>query len=476
MKFILNDKRFRNLDPSIKKEITEKLYSAEKNISVLRSIVVGLNIIVYCFFLDKENTIEWLAKPIILAASLYSIFFIFFHPYKKYPLLLTSYFTSGTDALLITLWITATGGYESPFYPLWYVSILAVAMRYSMQVTLRTSVIYSILYFTIYWADNQFYILPHASDLIVRIGYLFLIAVTGGLMSQETLDQIESKIIIKKSEEKIAKRKQELKQAHAKLEERVNERTKELAASNMRLLRINEDIDQFVYSATHDLKSPLLNIEALINLLCDGQNFNSDHEKVLKEKIEKSIDRMRSTIHNLAEVAKSQKEVYDDIQTFTFEEVLYDVIAENEEIIKRENAQLEFNFDLARSITCSRMCIKSILYNFLTNSLKYRSPERSPIVHIRTEKENNYIVLYIKDNGLGMDLDKNRHKLFTIFKRFHNHVEGAGIGLYSVKKMVEKFNGDIDVESELGKGTTFKVRFRSCEEDAREVNHETYIS
>ena len=458
MKFVLRDTRYARLDPSIKREIAEKLFAAEKNIAILRFMIVLLNVTVYTFLMSKNNSIEWLAYSLMILAFIYSAFVLLFHPYKKYHLLLTSYFTSGTDAFLITLWIIATGGYESTFYVLWYASILGIAMRYTMPVTIRVAILYSVLYFAILY--NDIHIMDHIDEVCIRLGYLFFIAIVGGMMAQEVIDQIEAKIIIKKSEEEIKKRELLLKEAHDKLDERVKERTRELDETNQQLIKINEDIDHFVYSASHDLKSPVLNLEALLNILYEEHEPQCALEKDIRERVDKSIEKMKQTINNLAEVAKTQKEVYDDVSELNFEEVLKDVIAENEEIIKKANATIISDFKAA-GLTCSKTCLKSIIYNLLSNAIKYRSPQRNPIVEFKTEISQDCLCLLIKDNGLGIDLDKNKQKLFSIFKRFHDHVEGAGIGLYTVKKMVEKFEGNIDVESEPGVGTTFRINFKA---------------
>lgn len=103
--------------------------------------------------------------------------------------------------------------------------------------------------------------------------------------------------------------------------------------------------------------------------------------------------------------------------------------------------------------------MRSIVYNLLSNSLKYRSPERTLELSISTESTPEYVILKVEDNGLGMK--KNDHaKIFYMFKRLHDHVEGTGIGLYIVKRIVENAGGKIEVESEEGKGTTFQVYFR----------------
>jgi signal transduction histidine kinase len=91
---------------------------------------------------------------------------------------------------------------------------------------------------------------------------------------------------------------------------------------------------------------------------------------------------------------------------------------------------------------------------------KYRSPDRTPVINLRSERQGNHTFLFVSDNGLGIS-PANQPKIFGMFKRLHDHVEGTGIGLYIVKRMVENAGGSIQVESEIGKGSTFKVCFRS---------------
>jgi signal transduction histidine kinase len=103
--------------------------------------------------------------------------------------------------------------------------------------------------------------------------------------------------------------------------------------------------------------------------------------------------------------------------------------------------------------------LRSILYNLITNGIKYRSPERVPEIQVQTFQENGYTVLCVQDNGLGLS-PTQQSKLFNMFKRLHTHVEGSGIGLYIIKRIIENSGGKIGVESELGRGTTFKVLFK----------------
>jgi len=101
--------------------------------------------------------------------------------------------------------------------------------------------------------------------------------------------------------------------------------------------------------------------------------------------------------------------------------------------------------------------IESILYNLVSNGIKYRAPERTPVINLKTTQEGDRVVMTVRDNGIGMDLTKLREKVFTLYQRFHHHVEGKGMGLFLVKTQVEALNGTIEIESNVHEGTIFKI-------------------
>jgi signal transduction histidine kinase len=96
----------------------------------------------------------------------------------------------------------------------------------------------------------------------------------------------------------------------------------------------------------------------------------------------------------------------------------------------------------------------------LSNAIKYRSPDRPPVIHLSAQKTEGYALIRVEDNGLGID-ETQKAKLFTMFKRFHNHVDGTGVGLYIVKRIVENAGGRIDVESQPNKGSVFSVYLKN---------------
>ncbi len=245
----------------------------------------------------------------------------------------------------------------------------------------------------------------------------------------------------------------------AQLEVIISKRTAELEESNKHQKKLNQDLDHFVYSASHDLKSPINNIEGLLILLKSELEENNKAECMHAiDRIEASITRVKGSINNLTDVLKVQRNPYEDKEELDFKEVMKEILFENEELIRTSRAVFKTNFTV-KTIYYSRTGLKSILYNLITNAVKYRSNERQPYILVSSELVDSKTVLIIEDNGLGMDLEKHRGKIFGLFKRLHDHVEGSGIGLHIIKRLIENNGGTIGVSSELNKGTIFKIKF-----------------
>ena len=240
----------------------------------------------------------------------------------------------------------------------------------------------------------------------------------------------------------------------------------ELINKHDELLKINNDLDNFIYTASHDLKSPVSNIEGLIDALSDSINKENPTKEDLNrilQMMKLSINRFSKTIHDLTTITKIQKDTDDEpVEIVNMVELIEDIKLLNGDLIANSDARIIIDCEDCEEIKFSRKNIKSILYNLITNAIKYRSPERVPEVHIYTERVEDYIVLYVKDNGLGLDESKQK-KLFTMFKRFHDHVEGTGIGLYLIKRIITNAGGKVEVESQPGVGSTFKVYFKEIE-------------
>jgi PAS domain S-box-containing protein len=237
---------------------------------------------------------------------------------------------------------------------------------------------------------------------------------------------------------------------------------REIEAMNRELLAINADLDNFVYAASHDLKAPISNIEGLMQALMDylpDETMASEIVQELTTMIQNSIERFKKALSDLTEVAKIQREAGDDVTFIKLADVVGEVLLDFESDIKKTGARVEINIREESAVQFSGKNIRSIVYNLISNALKYRSPERSPRIHIFTENTPDYMMLAVADNGLGINMI-DEEKIFSMFKRLHDHVEGSGIGLYIVKRIVENAGGKIEVESRLGEGSVFKIYFR----------------
>lgn len=229
----------------------------------------------------------------------------------------------------------------------------------------------------------------------------------------------------------------------------------DLKQSNHDLININQELDNFIYAASHDLKSPINNLEGLM-ILCQVEAAMKPSGMELMDKMQLSIARLRKTINGLTEVMKTDKSPMDDLEENSFENMLNEFRLENNYLL--QEAEAEINTELGvQKVRYSKVGMKSILQNLLTNAVKYRSPQRKCVIQIKSYTQEGKVILQVSDNGLGMDLERNRDRLFKMFNRLHDHVEGTGVGLYMIKRIVEKHGGSILVNSQINKGTTFSI-------------------
>jgi PAS domain S-box-containing protein len=243
--------------------------------------------------------------------------------------------------------------------------------------------------------------------------------------------------------------------------ERITEMKDELSRKNDELIRINYDLDTFVYTASHDLKTPVLNIEGLVTALAEALEEGSSPGEVnqIIQMIGGSVTHFKSTLLNLTEISKLQKNFTGLTEKINCKHIIQEVIAGFTGLISQSEAQVTLDICDQQELQFSKKNFQSIIYNLLSNALKYRAFDRKSKIHIAMELRGDFILLSVGDNGLGINL-KNSSKLFSMFERLHDHVEGSGVGLYIVKRIMDNAAGRIEVESEIDRGSTFKLYFK----------------
>ena len=251
----------------------------------------------------------------------------------------------------------------------------------------------------------------------------------------------------------------DLNQQLAVMNEELRSTNDELHQSNTQLTRTNVDLDNFIYTASHDLKVPIANIEGLRQAVArelPPAALVGDVPEMLA-RMQQATERFGRTIEQLTDVSKLQQAHAQPATEVGLAAVVEEVRLDLLPLLQQTQAHLTVDVPPTAQLPFSEKNLRSVVYNLLSNALKYRHPDRAPEVQLTYFQQDQFHVLRVKDNGLGFDVAAAAGKLFGMFQRLHTHVEGTGIGLYMVKKMVENSGGRIDVQSQPGHGTTFTV-------------------
>jgi PAS domain S-box-containing protein len=243
-----------------------------------------------------------------------------------------------------------------------------------------------------------------------------------------------------------------------KLNEELQVANQDLRHSNSKLQRTNTDLDTFVYAASHDLRSPIVNIVGLLDLLRHQLLSETQDVMLLRlvDMMEESITRFRQTVDHLGNIARLQDEPEQAREKIELARFIDDIRLDLLPLLESTHATLKVDVTACPTLRFSPKDLRSILFNLLSNAVKYHAPDRVPLVQVRAQCHANQLVLEVEDNGVGLD-EKQQSKLFAMFRRLHTHVEGSGVGLYLIKRLIENADGTIRVWSQVGVGSTFTV-------------------
>lgn len=257
---------------------------------------------------------------------------------------------------------------------------------------------------------------------------------------------------LQQANELIAVQNLRISQENETLEKAVKERTKEL-------VEYNQQLEQFAFVTAHNLRAPVARILGLGNLL-QLKNSNVHEKEDITNRMIATTKELDFVIHDLNKILEVRKNNTDTYAVVNFAEELSKIKGNLKTEIDHAEATIESDFSACPTLYTIRPYIDSILYNLVGNALKYRHPKRKPLITVKTALKRNFLVLTVSDNGIGFNAEANRNKLFNLYSRFHDHVEGRGIGLFLVKTQVVALNGEISVSSTIDEGTTFTIIFR----------------
>lgn len=231
---------------------------------------------------------------------------------------------------------------------------------------------------------------------------------------------------------------------------------KELDTKVNALVRINADLDTFIHTASHDLLAPLGNIESSIEAI-NTMTLTDIQKNQLLKIIDTSIKKFRSLIKDIGTIAKIEGDMANQ-EMVDLHEILNNIEWSLQDKIKSSNASITRTLEI-NTVQFSKKNLRSILYNLVSNGLKF-SDGLDPDIEISSFKEGKTVLLSVQDHGLGIE-ESQLSKIFDLYGRLHEEIEGQGVGLFLARKLVNAAGGTLTVESKVGKGSKFQITLNS---------------
>ncbi len=259
--------------------------------------------------------------------------------------------------------------------------------------------------------------------------------------------------------EKLFRQKKEIEALKNNLEKIIAQRTKELQQTLDDLTKQNQDLSQVSFIISHNLRAPVARILGLLNIFNERKYEDEDNKQIISL-LRKTATDLDTVIRDLTKIIS----IRNDLNKTKERVYLPEIIAHEKLILKNEIEQSKAIIDTEKleiqELFSIKSYVQSIIHNLLSNAIKYKSQKRNPVICIKTSLADGFTCLSVKDNGLGIDLNNiDIYKVFGLYQRMHDHVEGKGMGLFLVKTQIESLGGKVEIESQLDVGTTFYVYF-----------------
>jgi PAS domain S-box-containing protein len=223
----------------------------------------------------------------------------------------------------------------------------------------------------------------------------------------------------------------------------------------------NRDLQHFTRVASHDLRSPVINSLSILELL-DVSKISDIETRKMIEMLNTTTLQLYQTLEDyIDDLIKKDNLGDQNIENLDLHIIFTHVLNAIESLIQKSGATIQSDFAAFSDVNFNRVYLESIFLNLITNGIKYASPDRSPIIHIYTQEIDGQKQIVFSDNGIGLDLEKVKDKIFGLNQTFHHNTDGKGVGLYLVQSHVRAMGGDVLVNSELGKGSTFTITLKA---------------
>ncbi len=242
----------------------------------------------------------------------------------------------------------------------------------------------------------------------------------------------------------------------------------QLRLANTKLQKNYSQLMQYSYVVSHNLRAPIANLVGLSNFF---ENDNQEKNNIIIQHIKESSERIDAILKDLNSILAVREEINQSMENISLLKILNEVKSDLKYEIEEANAVINSNITDSCFIYSINSFMHSVFYNLLSNALKYRDRNRDCTISIDAIFEGKTVTLTFADNGIGIDLGKHKDKVFGLYKRFHKDIaEGTGVGLHLIKEQIETLGGNITINSELGKGTTFIVELNELGDNESTIN------
>jgi len=271
--------------------------------------------------------------------------------------------------------------------------------------------------------------------------------------NQEQLDRQQAELQL--ANNIIEEQNKQLRLDNTSLESDLRKANTNLQQTNTELIKYNNELRQFSYSVSHNLRGPIASLQGLLQLI-DGAAMSTENQQYV-QLIDQSIKKLETTIADLGKIIDIRNDIFRIRQKIYLDEEVESARMILRKEVEESNAKFICDFSKAPFLYSVRPMVASILYNLISNAIKYRSVERQPVLELSTDITEKHFILKVKDNGLGIDLKRYGGDIFKLYKRFHPQMQGKGLGLYLIKMQVEVLGGSIVVNSEVNNYSEFIV-------------------
>ena len=217
----------------------------------------------------------------------------------------------------------------------------------------------------------------------------------------------------------------------------------------------NESLTNFAHIVSHNLRSHSTNMTMLTKFL--NEEEDEDERKNLNRMITSATESLSETIAHLNDVVQVKTGALEKLQSISVLNTINQITKSINGILEEHSAILKIDVSKTHFVSAVPAYLESIFLNILTNALKYRSAERTPVIEIKSRTKKDKVLITFTDNGQGIDLNRHGDKIFGMYKTFHKHKDAKGIGLFITKNQIESMNVTINIESVVDKGTTMFI-------------------